>query len=65
MSRTNIDIDNALIADVMRKTGAKTEREAVDLGLKTLLRLRNRADIRTLRGKLSWTGDLDAMRLDK
>jgi Arc/MetJ family transcription regulator len=62
--RTNIVIDDALIADAMQAAGVKTKREAVELGLKTLLRLRKQEDIRKLRGKLSWTGDLDAMRTD-
>lgn len=62
--RTNIVIDDELMADAMRATGAKTKREAVELGLKTLLRLRRQQDIRRHRGKLPWSGDLDAMRSD-
>jgi Arc/MetJ family transcription regulator len=53
------------MADAMRATGAKTKREAVELGLRTLLRLRQQRDIRAYRGKLSWSGDLDAMRTDQ
>jgi Arc/MetJ family transcription regulator len=49
---------------MMRATGLKTKREAVELGLKTLLRPRKQEEIRTLRGKLAWVGDLDAMRTD-
>jgi Arc/MetJ family transcription regulator len=63
--RTNIVIDDELMADAMRATGAKTKREAVELGLRTLLRLRQQRDIRAYRGKLSWSGDLDAMRTDQ
>jgi Arc/MetJ family transcription regulator len=63
--RTNIVIDDELMADAMRETGAKTKREAVELGLRTLLRLRQQRDIRAYRGKLSWSGDLDAMRTDQ
>lgn len=62
--RTNIVIDDSLMAEVMRETGLKTKREAVELGLRTLLRLRTQEDIRQFRGKLAWTGDLDAMRTD-
>lgn len=62
--RTNIVIDDELIADAMRATGARSKREAVELGLKTLLRLRQQQDIRRYRGKLSWSGDLAAMRTD-
>jgi len=63
--RTNIVIDDQLMQDTLRATGLKTKREAVELGLRTLLRLRQQEEIRRLRGKLDWQGDLDAMRLDK
>jgi len=62
--RTNIVIDDKLMRDTLRATGLKTKREAVELGLKALLRLRKQADIRRLRGKLQWQGDLNAMRTD-
>ena len=63
--RTNIVIDDKLMADALRVTGLRTKREAVELGLRTVLRLSKQADIRRLRGKLQWQGDLDAMRRDK
>lgn len=63
--RTNIVIDDKLMKDTLRMTGLKTKREAVELGLRTLLRLRKQAEIRHFRGKLNWQGDLDSMRLDK
>ena len=63
--RTNIVIDDKLMKDALRATGLKTKREAVELGLRTLLRLRQQAEIRNYRGKLPWEGDLEAMRLDK
>jgi Arc/MetJ family transcription regulator len=50
--------------DTLRATGLKTKREAVELGLRTVLRLRKQAAIRRLRGKLDWQGDLNAMRSD-
>jgi Arc/MetJ family transcription regulator len=62
--RTNIVIDDRLMRDTLRATGLKTKREAVDLGLRTLLRLRKQGEIRRLRGKLHWQGDLDRMRND-
>ena len=62
--RTNIEIDDKLMEDALRATGLKTKREAVELGLKTLLRLGEQAQLRRLRGKLTWEGDLDAMRTD-
>jgi Arc/MetJ family transcription regulator len=51
--------------DALRATGLKTKREAVELGLQTLVRLRKQAEIRRLRGKLEWRGDLDELRRDK
>ena len=63
--RTNIVIDDKLMADTLRATGLRTKREVVELGLNTLLRLRGQAEIRKLRGKITWEGDLDAMRRDK
>ncbi|MEY4909761.1 MAG: hypothetical protein RL260_3479 [Pseudomonadota bacterium] len=63
--RTNIEIDDQLMREALRLTGAKTKKEAVELGLRTLLRLRQQEQLRQLRGKLQWDGDLDAMRLDK
>jgi len=57
-------IDDKLMKDTLRMTGLKTKREAVELGLRTLLRLRKQAEIRRFRGKLNWQGDLESMRLD-
>lgn len=62
--RTNIDIDDALMADAMAAAGVKTKREAVEAGLRTLVRLDRQQGIRRLRGKVDWVGDLDAMRRD-
>ena len=63
--RTNIVIDDKLMRETLRATGLKTKREAVELGLRTLLRLRKQGEIRRLRGKLDWQGDLNAMRTDR
>jgi Arc/MetJ family transcription regulator len=62
--RTNIEIDDALMARALEATGLKTKRDAVDLGLRTLVRLREQEEIRRYRGKLPWAGDLDKMRSD-
>lgn len=60
--RTNIEIDDKLISDVLKATGLKTKKDAVELGLKTLIRLKKQEGIRNFRGQLKWTGDLDEMR---
>ena len=62
--RTNVVIDDALMDEALRATGLKTKRETVELGLRTLVRLRKQADIRKFRGKLAWSGDLQTMRTD-
>jgi Arc/MetJ family transcription regulator len=53
------------MAETLKATGIKTKREAVELGLRTLLRLKQRTELRKLRGKYEWEGDRDAMRRDK
>jgi Arc/MetJ family transcription regulator len=58
-------IDDKLMKDTLRATGLKTKREAVELGLRTVLRLRKQEEIRRFRGKLTWKGNLDSMRLDR
>jgi Arc/MetJ family transcription regulator len=63
--RTNIVIDDKLMRETLRSTGLKTKREAVELGLRTLVRLGKQAEIRQFRGKLDWQGDLDAMRTSR
>lgn len=63
--RTNIVIDDELMANALKLTGLKTKREAVELGLKTLINLKRQENIRQFRGKLPWRGDLDEMRTDR
>ena len=62
--RPNIVIDDALMADTLKATGLKTKREAVEMGLRTLLTLQRQSEIRQYRGGLAWEGDLNAMRED-
>ncbi len=64
LMRTNIVIDDRLMSETLRATGLKTKREAVERGLRTLLNLSKQGQIRRLRGKLEWKGDLSAMRAD-
>ncbi len=63
--RTTVVIDDKLMRDTLRATGLKTNREAVELGLQTLLRLKKQSEIRQFRGKLEWTGDLDSLRVSE
>jgi Arc/MetJ family transcription regulator len=60
--RTNIDIDDELMAELMRRSHGKTKKAVVEEALRLLLELRQHEDIRSLRGKIHWEGNLDEMR---
>jgi Arc/MetJ family transcription regulator len=62
--RTNIVIDDNLIAEAMSASGAPSKKAVVELGLKALIRQQALAELKSLRGKITWKGDLDAMRRD-
>jgi Arc/MetJ family transcription regulator len=62
--RTNIVIDEKLMADAIKATGARTKREAVELGLKALIQFKKQEALKGFRGKLKWRDDLDRMRVD-
>ena len=60
--RTNIEIDDKLMKEAMRRAKKKTKRETVEEGLKMLIRLNRQAGIRRFRGKVKWVGSLDESR---
>ena len=60
--RTNIVLDDELIERAQKLTGIKTKREVVHEALRTLILLREQAEVRNLRGKLKWQGDLHGQR---
>lgn len=62
--RTNIVIDDNLINEAMTLGNLKTKKEAVEAGLKVFVKLKRQEQLRSLRGKLKWDGDLEKMRLD-
>lgn len=62
--RTNIVIDEQLMQEALELTGYQTKRKLVDESLKLLVAMEKQKQIRSLRGKLSWEGDLEAMRRD-
>ncbi len=65
MSRTNIDIDDELAAEVMRRFGVTTKKAAVDLALRRLVGAPlNRTFLLSLEG-IGWAGNLDDMRSDR
>lgn len=62
--RTNIVIDDRLMAEALALSGARTKREAVEQGLEALIRLKRQERIRNYRGRLQWEGDLEVSRTD-
>ena len=60
--RTNIEINDKLMNEVLKTTGVRTKKEAVELGLKTLILLKNQENIKNFRGELRWIGNLVDMR---
>ena len=63
--RTNIEIDDALMAEAMEALGTATKRETVEESLRQTVRAREQLKaLDALRG-IGWEGDLDAMRTDK
>ena len=63
--RTNIEIDDALMKAALKASGLSTKRAAVEEGLRLLVRLKRQSDVRRLRGKVRWEGDLAASRLGR
>ena len=63
--RTNIDIDDDLMRQAMRSSGARTKRAVVEEGLRLLIQTRGQATMRRLRGKVKWEGDLERSRLGR
>ena len=63
--RTNAAVDDQLNADAQQITGIKTKRAVVEEALRLSVKIKRQEEIKALRGKLSWTGDLEAMRRDK
>ncbi|GIV71336.1 type II toxin-antitoxin system VapB family antitoxin [Caldilinea sp.] len=61
--RTNIVLDDELVERARQLTGLQTKREVVHEALRTLIRLHEQAEVRALRGKLKWEGDLHEQRL--
>lgn len=62
MGRTNIELDDELVAEAMRRFGLRSKREAVDVALRRLVGpTLTPGFLRSLRG-IGWDGDLEEMR---
>jgi len=55
--RTNIDIDDELMAQALKAGPYKTKKDAVEAGLKLLARQASYREIAKWRGRLQWEGD--------
>ncbi|MCK5340044.1 MAG: type II toxin-antitoxin system VapB family antitoxin [Desulfobulbaceae bacterium] len=62
--RTNIVIDDNLMAEALKLSDVKTKKSVVDKALKLLVQVQRQKSIRKLKGKLNWEGDLSEMRMD-
>ena len=62
MSRTNIVLNDQLVADCMNATGIKTKKSLIDFALNELLRKEKQKSILQLQGQVSWDSDLAEMR---
>lgn len=60
MGRTNIDLDDRLIREGLRRFGCRSKRELVHLALTELLKRARRRDLLSLQGQVKWEGDLVA-----
>ncbi len=60
--RTNIVLDDALVAKAMQCTGIRTKKAVIEEALRTLVQLNEQRQVRQFFGKLSWEGNLDEMR---
>ena len=63
--RTNIVIDDKLMAEAIKMSQLKTKKAVVETGLRLLIQIKKQERIKGLRGKLNWDGDLEKMRLDQ
>ena len=63
--RTNIVLDEELIDRARKLTGIKTKKQVIQEALRLLIQLREQEQVRLLRGRLLWEGDLDEMRQDR
>jgi Arc/MetJ family transcription regulator len=62
MSRTNVVLDDALVAKCQQSTGIKTRRALISHALEELLRHKRQKKVLELKGTVRWEGDLAAWR---
>jgi len=65
MKRTNVLLDEGLIAKGKKLTGIKTQKDLIDYALKELVRRKEQKSLLNLKGRFQWEGSLDEMRTSK
>jgi Arc/MetJ family transcription regulator len=63
--QATIRIDNSLIEQAMSLAGFSTKKATVEEALRQLIRLSRQKQVRALRGKLQWEGNLSEMRMER
>ncbi len=63
--RTNVVINDSLMKSALKSSGFKTKKDAIEAGLKLLVKFKRQSKVKNYRGKLKWIGNLDEMRTDK
>jgi Arc/MetJ family transcription regulator len=56
--RTNIDIDDALMAEAQKASGRNTKKQTVEEALRLLVRLRRQQEAGAAFGKFRWRGNI-------
>lgn len=65
MKRTNVVLDEALVCEGFKLTGIKTRRALIDHALRELIRRKNQLGLLSLKGKVQWDGNIEAMRKNR
>lgn len=60
--RTNVVIDDELMSRAMRSSGCRTKRSTIESGLRLLVQVSSQKKLRSLKGKITWEGNLEEMR---
>ncbi|MEI8079543.1 MAG: type II toxin-antitoxin system VapB family antitoxin [bacterium] len=62
--RTNVVIDDKLMNRARKSLGAKTKKATIEAGLRLLVQVGSQAKLKSMKGRITWTGDLATMRQD-
>jgi Arc/MetJ family transcription regulator len=60
--RTNIEIDDRLMAEAQKASGQATKKQTVEEALRLLVRLRRQQEVGAAFGKFRWHGNLPRSR---